>query len=113
MGRPSDLSAQLLDAYNRRDREAMREMLSPEAVYIRPGPIRIQSVDAIMALYENDWESYDNENVIRGMIEDGDTVAMEFTISEADAPIEVEAFVLHPVGGRPVGLLPALRRSPS
>lgn len=75
----------------------MREMLSPEILYIRPGPTRIQGVNAIMAQYEKDWERYDNQNVIRRMIEDGDTVAMEFTvgISGADAPIEVEAVVLH------------------
>lgn len=96
MGRPSELSAQLLDAYNRRDRAAMREMLSPEILYIRPGPARVDGVDSIMSLYESDWERYDNQNVIRRMVEDGDTVAMEFTVGIAGAdPIEVEAVVLH------------------
>lgn len=92
MRSPGELSTAFLDAYNRRDPETMRSMLAPEVAYIRPGPTRIDGVEAIMDRYRKDWDRYDTENVIRNVVEDDDTSVMEITIKygggeEADAAV--------------------------
>lgn len=79
MPTPAELSARFLDAFNRRDADTMRAMLAPEVTYVRPGPTRIEGVDAIIGRYRSDWERYDNRNTIRQIIEEGNDVAMEIT----------------------------------
>lgn len=97
MSNPAELSRQFLEAYNQRDADQMRAMLAPEVVYIRPGPTRIEGVDEIMARYARDWERYDTENVVRHVLESGDTAVMEMTIVfPTDSGVdEVEAVVVH------------------
>lgn len=90
MASPAELSARFLDAYNRRDPETMRSMLSTDVTFIRPGPTRIEGVDAIIELYQNDWEEFNNQNAIRRIIEAGDQVAMEITAVFDDAESSVE-----------------------
>lgn len=84
MRTPAELSQTFLEAYNRRDGETMKAMLAPEVVYIRPGPTRIAGVEAIMDRYQRDWDRYDNRNVVRGVLEDGDTSVMEITMKFPD-----------------------------
>lgn len=96
MTAPSDLAARFLGAYNRRDADTMRSMLSRDITYIRPGPTPIEGVDAIIDRYRKDWEQYDNQNTVRRIFEDGDEVAMEVTaVVERDGQrVEFELAVM-------------------
>lgn len=93
MREPSKLSRDFLAAFNRRDGETMQAMLAPEVVYIRPGPTRIEGVEAIMDRYRRDWDRYDNHNIVRDVVADGDTAAMEITMKFPDGA-EAEAVVV-------------------
>lgn len=93
MRTPSELSQIFLEAYNRRDGETMQSMLAPEVVYIRPGPTRIAGVEAIIDRYQRDWDRFDNHNLVRSVMEDGDTSVMEITMKFPDGA-ESEAVVV-------------------
>lgn len=71
----------------------MRSLLAPEVVYIRPGPTRITGVEAIMDRYRRDWDRYDNHNLVRDVIEDGDQAVLEITMRFPDAS-ETQAVVV-------------------
>lgn len=88
--RPADRSRALVDAYNRRDAEAIRAMLHPAITYVRPGPRAVPDHDAIVRLYEADWDRNDATLEIRSTMEDADRVLVELTITVpgADQPIE-------------------------
>ena len=94
---PSELSAAFIDAFNKRDAETMRDMLAPNLVYIRPGPLPLDGVEAVMAQYDQDWQQYDPQIRVRRMIEQGDSVAVEIVIA-APAPegvVEVGGAAVH------------------
>ena len=99
MRTPGELSRAFLEAYNHRDAETMRSLLAPEVVYIRPGPTRISGIEEILDRYRRDWEQYDNENVIRAIVEDGDTSVMEITMKFPDGTETHAAVVTRWVGG--------------
>ncbi len=96
MASPAELSARFLDAYNRRDAETMRSMLSPDVTFIRPGPTRFEGVAAIIERYQTDWEEFNNQNTIRQIIEDGDQAVMEITavIEDGETTIEYDMAVI-------------------
>lgn len=92
---PASLSLAFVEAYNQRDAGAMRALLDPGLIYVRPGPRPLEGVDATMARYDEDWRAYDAAIAVRRVIEAGDTVAVELTLTSGDASIEVEAVVIH------------------
>jgi hypothetical protein len=90
---PAELSKAFLEAYNSRHGEAMESMIAPEIVYIRPGPTRINGVQAIMDRYRRDWDRYGNHNLVRNVVVDGDTSVMEITMKFPEGT-ETEAVVV-------------------
>lgn len=89
------LSMAFVDAYNRRDTDAIRSMLAADVTYARPGPRPVVGVEAIMGQYREDWRTYDALIEVRRVIEAGDTVAIELTLRTADGKLKVEAIVVH------------------
>ena len=92
---PSELSRALVDAYNRRDSDAMRALFDPDIVYIRPGGVRRDGVDAIMAAYEAEWRKYDVEVRIRSALEDGERFAAEIEVVKATGDTLFVGSVFH------------------
>jgi endonuclease YncB( thermonuclease family) len=80
---PAALSLQFIEAYNRRDIAAMEQMISPAVVYVRPGGAKIEAVDAILALYEEQWARSDAFLRPRRFVRQDDTVIAELTIGPA------------------------------
>lgn len=91
---PSDLSRAFLDAYNRRDSEAIRAMLAEQFSYVRPGPKPIDGIDNVLAQYQKDWDTVGATLSVRRVVASGSDVAMEISI-ELPAGRVVEAAVLH------------------
>ncbi len=91
---PAELSRAFLDAYNRRDGEAMRAMLADDFTYIRPGPVTLDGADRVIARYGKDWEAVGATLRVRRLLEAGDDVVMEITIDRPDG-VSIEAVVLH------------------
>lgn len=95
---PLEHSQAFIDAYNRRDADALRSLLAPELEYVRPGPVTLSTVDEIMAQYEMDWSMFERSRVdIRSIVEANDTIVVEGTISALARGQEmvVEAVVVH------------------
>jgi len=95
---PLEHSQALINAYNRRDAEALRSLLAPKLEYIRPEAITLTTPDEVMAQYEIDWATFERSRVdIRSYVEDEDTVAAEVTIlaSRERQDMVVEAVVFH------------------
>jgi hypothetical protein len=92
---PARLSMAFVEAYNRRDADALRSMLAPDVTYVRPGPSPVEDLDAIMALYADDWQTYDATIAVRRIIEADDTAVVELTLTSGDGSAEVEAVVIH------------------
>ena len=84
-----------VEAYNRRDVDAIRALLDPDVTYVRPGPKPLEGVNAIMAQYDEDWRMYDATIEVRRVLEDDDTVAVELTLTSGDGQIALEAIVIH------------------
>lgn len=79
--RSVDRSLALIDAYNRRDGEAIRAMLHPDIVYVRPGPRQARSTDSIVRLYQSDWDRNDATIAVRSTMSEGDRVAVEIEVT--------------------------------
>ncbi|NVM24024.1 MAG: nuclear transport factor 2 family protein [Desulfobacterales bacterium] len=95
---PLAQSQAFIDAYNRRDADALRALLAPDLEYVRPGPVTLTTTDEVMAQYEMDWSRFERSRVdIRSFVEADDTVAAEVTISASERGREavVEAVVIH------------------
>ena len=98
MPTPLEHSQAFIDAYNRRDADALRALLAPELEYVRPGPVTLTTPDEVMTQYEMDWTRFERSRVdIRSFVEVDDTVAAEVTISASAGGREVvvEAVVVH------------------
>ncbi len=93
--RPIDHSRALVDAYNRRDAEAIRAMLHPDITYVRPGPWPVPDHDAIVRLYQADWARNGARLEIRSTMEDGDRVLVELTITVPGADRPMEGCAVH------------------
>lgn len=93
--RPVDHSRALVEAYNRRDAVVIREMLHPDISYVRPGPRAVPDHDAIVRLYEADWGRNDATLDIRSIMEDGDRVLVELTITVPGADRPMEGCAVH------------------
>ncbi len=55
MASASELTSRYIDACNRRDRPAMRELLAATLDFVRPGGGTLRTADDVMAQYERDW----------------------------------------------------------
>jgi hypothetical protein len=98
MQAPSELSARFVEAYNQRNREGMRTMLSPTLEYVRPGGEVLSTSDQVMAQYERDWSMFTDPRVeIRSFVESGEDFFGEITIpaTVGDHPVRVEGAVAH------------------
>lgn len=93
--RPVDHSRALVEAYNRRDGAAIAAMLHPAITYVRPGPRTVPDHDAIVRLYEADWERNDATLEIRSTLADGDRVLVELTITVPGADHPMEGCAVH------------------
>lgn len=93
-----DLTGRFMDAYNERDREALRAMLAPELEYVRPGGGTLRTADEVMAQYERDWAVMSRSSVeVRELFESGDGILAEITIRATinGRSIAVEAALAH------------------
>lgn len=98
MQTPLEHSQAFIDAYNRRDADALRSLLAPELEYVRPGPVTLSTANEVMAQYEMDWSMFERSRVdIRSIVEADDTIVVEGTISALARGQEmvVEAVVVH------------------
>jgi ketosteroid isomerase-like protein len=81
MPTPKELTARFIQAYNQRDREALRALLPPVLEYVRPGGGRLTTADAVMAQYERDWAVLSSSSVeVRELVESGDGIIAEIII---------------------------------
>lgn len=92
---PTDLSIAYIDAYNRRDEQALRSFLPDELVYVRPGPLTLRTVDEVVDLYRSEWAAHDSRCEIRSTLEVGDVFAGEVTLVSSLTGAEVECGVFH------------------
>lgn len=92
---PIELSTSYIDAYNRRDEQAMRAFLPDELVYVRPGPTVLRTADEVMDLYRREWVAHDARCEIRTALEHGDVFAGEVTLVSSRTGAEVECGVFH------------------
>ncbi len=96
--RPINLSRRLIEAYNRRDLEALVSLIADPVEYIRPGPTVATTITEVRAQYRHDWERLDESVAeVRRAYESGSTVAAELTfhIRRGDQREVVEAAVFH------------------
>ena len=49
MPAPKELTGRFMDAYNKRDRVAMRALLAPVLEYVRPGGGTLRTAEEVMA----------------------------------------------------------------
>ncbi|HET7572655.1 MAG TPA: nuclear transport factor 2 family protein [Gaiellaceae bacterium] len=94
----AELTFRLVDAYNRRDRDAMHALLAEGIDYRRPGEPPLRAPDDVIARYERDWASYPDSRVeVRGLVESGEDVMAEITMHRAleGRPSTREAAVAH------------------
>ncbi len=75
-----ELTYRYIDAYNRRDRVAMRELLSATLEFVRPGGGTLRTADEVMAQYERDWAVLDHSRIdVRDLMESADAILAEVT----------------------------------
>ena len=76
-----ELTLRFMDAYNRRDRAAMRAMLPPALEYVRPGGTRLRTADEVMEQYERDWALAERSRTyLREYLESDSEIRAEITI---------------------------------
>jgi ketosteroid isomerase-like protein len=98
MPAPRDLTARFMEAYNRRDHDALRALLAPELEYVRPGGGVLRTADEVMGQYECDWSVLAASRVeVRELTELEDGVIAEITVhvTTADGSGSVEAALVH------------------
>jgi len=78
---PTELTLRFMDAFNARDRAAIRAMLAPDLEYVRPGGGVLRTADAVMDQYERDFATTESVRVgVRRSLESGDALMAEITI---------------------------------
>jgi ketosteroid isomerase-like protein len=83
MANARELTQRYVDAYNRRDRTAMRELLPATLEFVRPGGGSLRTADEVMAQYERDWAILERSRVaIRDLVESNDAILAEITAVE-------------------------------
>jgi ketosteroid isomerase-like protein len=81
MPTPKELTIRFMDAFNERDRVAMRALLAPVLDYVRPGGGTLRTADAVMDQYERDWAVAASSRVeVRHLIESEDGIMAEISI---------------------------------
>lgn len=81
MPTPKELTIRFMDAFNERDRVALRALLAPVLDYVRPGGGTLRTSDAVMDQYERDWAVSDSARVeVRHLIETEDGIMAEISI---------------------------------
>lgn len=93
-----EMTQRFIDAYNRRDRGAMRELLPATPDYVRWDVGRLGTADEVMAQYERDWAILESARVVvRDLIESGDRIIAEITLEATVAGRSgaVEGVVAH------------------
>ena len=80
---PLERSLALIDAYNRRDADAIAAVLHPDIEYVRPGPRLAAGPDSIIRLYRSDWERNDATIAVHSSMSDGDRVTVEIEVTSA------------------------------
>jgi ketosteroid isomerase-like protein len=98
MSTPRELTERFIDAYNQRDRVAVRAMLAPVLEYVRPGGETLTSADEVMAQYERDWAMLSTSSVaVRSLLESDECIIAEITIEATmhGRSLAVEAAVAH------------------
>ena len=98
MPAPKELTGRFMDAFNQRDRVAMRALLAPVLEYVRPGGGTLRTAEEVMAQYERDWAAMGSSSVkIRKLIEFDDGIIAEITIDATinGRSVAVEAALAH------------------
>jgi ketosteroid isomerase-like protein len=98
MASARELTAQYVDAYNRRDRTAMRELLSTTLEYVRPGGGTLRTAVEVMAQYERGWAVLERSRVVvRDLMESSDAILAEITVegSLGGRSAAVEGVIAH------------------
>lgn len=95
---PTELSRRFIDAYNRRDRTALRELLAPDLDYVRPRGGRLRTAGEVMDQYERDWAVLEASSVeVRQMNESEDAIFAEITVhgTSGRESLEWDAAIVH------------------
>jgi ketosteroid isomerase-like protein len=98
MANARELTQRYVDAYNRRDRTAMRELLPATLEFVRPGGGSLRTADEVMAQYERDWAILERSRVaIRDLVESNDAILAEITVegSLGGRSAAVEGVIVH------------------
>lgn len=85
---PRQLSLRFLEAYNRRNAEALRALIDPEVHYVRMGGRVADGVDDVVAAYVASWDAGFVFELDRST-EEGDAVVIEITGRRQRPPHEV------------------------
>ena len=84
MPTPQELTGPFLDAFNQRDRLALRALLAPARVHARPAGGALGMAGEVMAQSERDRAVRSGSSVrVRELIESGDAIVAGITINDA------------------------------
>jgi ketosteroid isomerase-like protein len=95
---PAGLTRRFMDAYNRRDAQALRDMLPRELEYVRPGGGVLRTADEVIGQYGRDWSVLLESRVdVRGLIESAGAVFAEISIHgrTAQGTLSLEGALVH------------------
>lgn len=93
-----ELSRTFIDAYNRRDADAIRALVADDVSYVRPGQKLLTSPDEVVGIYQKEWGNVSRSRVdVRDAWHVDDAVCAEITVTvEIDgAELQVEGGVFH------------------
>lgn len=82
---PRELSAALVDAYNRRDIDGIAALIADDVSYTRMGGVVVPTKDDVVAGYAASFEAGFTFDVVR-TTQEGDAVVIELWGRQAEAP---------------------------
>jgi endonuclease YncB( thermonuclease family) len=84
-----------IDAYDARDASTLRQLMSRDIGYTKPGPEEFQGRKAVLAEFREEWEELEPDLSVRNSIAQPDAVVVELTISIGGAePEDIEAIAV-------------------
>jgi len=98
MASARELTQRYVEAYNRRDQAAMRELLPATLEFVRPGGGALRTADEVMTQYERDWAMLERSRVVvRDLLESDDAILAEITVegSLGGRSAAVEGVIAH------------------